>query len=206
MLASHPAHRSDDEEKTAVILGPDGTERTLFHIGYGFEDIQAGSDGRIWVSYFDEGVYSGGLLPSEGLVAFDDTGDVVWRNERRVEISDCYALNVSAEGVWFCPYTDFELCRVEDDGSVTRRENPIHGAGAFAIHAGHVLFGHQYREPPGTIHLATIGDKRVGNPEVMQIAPEDGTVIPPHGVYMRGGVVHIFAGESWYRGHLSEIL
>lgn len=204
LLAGFPSKRADNDEKTAVILSPEGAELVRLHTGYGVEDIQVGPDGRIWVSYFDEGVYSGGELPSHGLVALDQTGEVVWKNRYRVEISDCYALNVSSAGVWFCPYTDIDLCRVMADGSI--RQRSVHGAHAFAIHADHVLFAHQYREAPGTVHLADIGETAVGAPKVMQIVTEDGLDIPQHGIFMRGGFVHVFAGDGWYRGHLSEIV
>jgi len=43
--------------------------RTL-DLGDASEEIQTTPDGRIWVSYFDEGVYGNGI-GSEGLVCFD---------------------------------------------------------------------------------------------------------------------------------------
>lgn len=203
-FADFPKQRDDNTDKNAVILGPDNAPLVSFHAGYGIEDIQIGPDNRIWFSYFDEGVYSGGLLPSHGLNAFDEEGRVLWKNNQSV-ISDCYALNVSNEGVWFCAYTDFDLCRVTDEGRVSAYQNAVRGARAFAIHSNRVMFSHQYKEPPETVHLAALSGGIVSKPEQAKLSTCDDVEIPKHGVRMRGGFVHVFAEGNWYRGHLSEL-
>lgn len=157
------------------------------------------------MSYFDEGVFSGGRLPANGLNAFDDRGQLVWQNDQTNRIDDCYALNVSDAGVWYCAYSDFDLCRVNDDGQTIAYRNNICGAPAFAIHADRVLFAFQYNEPPDTMYLATLSNGRLSKPKRTRIATEDGVEIPVHGLRMRGGFVHVFAKDIWYRGHLADI-
>lgn len=204
-IADFPSKRDDNEEQNAVILAPDGAELVRFHTGYGYEDIQIGQDSRIWVSYFDEGVFSGGDLPSNGLNAFSDAGKLVWQNDQTHRIDDCYALNVSQEGVWYCAYRDFDLRSIGRDGETTSRRSPISGAHAFAIHNNRVLFANQYREAPAIAHLASLTDKAVSAPQQVRLVLEDEQEIMRHCIKMRGGFVHAFSSDAWYRGHLSEL-
>ena len=205
VLAHFPERRDDNKTRNAAILAPDGAIYVRFHIGYGHEDIQVCPNGRIWVSYFDEGVYSGGEIPSNGLVAFDERGRLVWENRQRTLIDDCYALNVSSAGVWFCAYSSFDLCQVMADGEVSVHQNSVVGAPAFALEGNKVVFAHKYNETPGVMYWAEISSGELGKPQAGRFATSDKTEIPPHGVRMRGGFVHVFAGDGWYRGHISEL-
>lgn len=84
------------------------------NLGDAIEDIQTTSGGQIWVGYFDEGVYGGGIGQS-GLVCFDADGSAVFRysdfatEHSLPHIDDCYALNVCDGAVWVCYYSDFPL-------------------------------------------------------------------------------------------------
>jgi hypothetical protein len=89
-------------------------------LGDASEDLQTTPDGMIWVSYFDEGVFGGGI-GSEGLVCFDTSGVPVFRYVKFAEqnnlpfICDCYAMNVSVAGdVWLNYYTDFPLVHLRN--------------------------------------------------------------------------------------------
>jgi hypothetical protein len=87
-------------------------------LGDASEDIQTTPDDRIWVSYFDEGVFGGGI-GKQGVVCFDSIGNPVFQYGDFAErnglpfISDCYAVNVTASGdVWLNYYTDFPLVQL----------------------------------------------------------------------------------------------
>lgn len=89
-------------------------------LGDASEDIQTTPDGRIWVSYFDEGVFGGGV-GREGLICFDKNAVPVFRYSQFAEqnslpfIYDCYAINVSVSGdVWLNYYTDFPLVHLRN--------------------------------------------------------------------------------------------
>jgi hypothetical protein len=93
---------------------------TSLDLGDASEDLQTTPDGRIWVSYFDEGVF-GGSISSEGFICFDRSGVPVFRYAKFAEqnnlpfISDCYAINVSVSGdVWLSYYTDFPLVHLRN--------------------------------------------------------------------------------------------
>lgn len=79
-----------------------GMHRTL-DLGGASEDLQTTTDGRIWVSYFDEGVFGNGI-GRQGLVCFDHEGTPLFRYADYAEqhdlpmIADCYAMNVDQTG------------------------------------------------------------------------------------------------------------
>jgi hypothetical protein len=88
-------------------------------LGDAGEDVQTTIDGKIWVSYFDEGVF-GGTIAKEGVVCFAFDGKPEFRYAQFVEqnglpfIADCYAMNVepSSGDVWLNYYEDFPLVHI----------------------------------------------------------------------------------------------
>jgi len=100
-------------------LDPRGQQTAILDLGDAIEDLQTTSDGRIWVSYFDEGVFGGGI-GANGLVCFDAKGELKFEFAKLAEVSrlphidDCYALNVCDEHVWLSYYSDFPLIRLKD--------------------------------------------------------------------------------------------
>ena len=72
------------------------------------------------MSYFDEGVFGGGLGP-QGLICFDGGGTPIFQYREFAErnglppIDDCYAMNVAANGdVWLNYYSNFPLVHLRD--------------------------------------------------------------------------------------------
>ena len=97
-----------------------GNVRFEMDLGDASEDLQTTSQGLIWVSYFDEGVY-GGTIGRQGLVCFDNAGTPLFKYADFAEqnalpmIRDCYAMNVEQTGaVWLNYYTDFPLVRLHN--------------------------------------------------------------------------------------------
>jgi hypothetical protein len=81
----------------------------------GIKDVQTTQGGKIWVRYFDEGVYGGGA-GQHGVICFDSSGRSVFRYSEFAEqlglpsIDDCYAMKVASEDeVWLSYYSDFPL-------------------------------------------------------------------------------------------------
>jgi hypothetical protein len=97
-----------------------GALHSAVELGDAIESVQTTTNGRIWVSYFDEGVFGGGI-GRQGLVCFDSSGKTVFKYGDFAEqnnlpmICDCYALNVDMSGdVWLNYYTDFPLVRLHE--------------------------------------------------------------------------------------------
>jgi hypothetical protein len=126
-----------------------GSVITTFDLGDASEDLQTTPDGKIWVSYFDEGVFGNGM-GAEGAICFDTGGLPVFRFAEFAKrhglptISDCYAMNVAPEGdVWLYYYTDFPLVQLR---GVTLEHvwQPSHHMGnGFAIRGGELLYFHE---------------------------------------------------------------
>ena len=103
----------------ARILDPKGQVLRSLDLGDASQHVQTSRDGRIWVGYFDEGVFGRGIGQS-GLVCFDPMGRPIFRYAELAaehdlpHIADCYTLNVADDSVLVCYYTDFPLVRLVD--------------------------------------------------------------------------------------------
>ena len=64
-------------DKNAHIFDADGQLVRSFHAGDGIENCQATSNGQVWTSFFDEGVYSDVPTGQSGLVAFNEFGETI---------------------------------------------------------------------------------------------------------------------------------
>ena len=116
---------ADSVEKNAVVYDWDGREVRRFTLGDGIADVRTTSDGTIWTSYFDEGIFGNygwadpGPTPigAPGLVAFSSHGDARWSYDAERactdSICDAYALNVAApDDVWIYFHTEFPIVHV----------------------------------------------------------------------------------------------
>jgi hypothetical protein len=143
-----------NSDRNAHVYGPNGTCLRSFHAGDGIEDIQATAEGRVWVSYFDEGVFGDTALGQAGLACLDSSGRVGFRfNELASagavpDIADCYALNVcSNREAWLCYYTDFPLVRLVDGQAAGLWAGVgVEGSHAFAVSGRRVLFAGDYEK------------------------------------------------------------
>jgi hypothetical protein len=100
----------------ARILTSNGKLLRRITLGDGIADVQTDTSCRLWVSWFDEGVFGNREWvipgrewpPSSSVIAcFDDTGRVIWEPtyaELEEIPADCYALNVDRDA-W--AWTDF---------------------------------------------------------------------------------------------------
>jgi hypothetical protein len=196
-----------NSDRNAHVYGPDGTCLRSFHAGDGIEDIQATEDGRIWVSYFDEGVFGNTVLGQTGLACLDSSGRANFRfNELASagavpDIADCYALNVcSNREAWLYYYTDFPLVRLVD-GQVAELWAGIgvKGSHAFAVSGRHALFagGYNKRDRLFLVDLATS--------EVRERIPVDeaGEPIEGFAAFGRGSRLWLQSGNAVFVVDLS---
>ena len=141
----------NDADRNAHVFDNTARHKRSFHAGDGIHQVQTTEDGRIWLSYFDEGVFGNTKLAQSGLVCLDDRGRCLFEYATLVgsnvpPIADCYALNVtSSREVWICYYMDFPLVHLIDGKpeSVWRGQ-PISGSPGFAISGELLLFAGGY--------------------------------------------------------------
>lgn len=158
-------------DRNARVYEADGTPGPAFHAGDGVEDVQATERGRVWVSYFDEGVFGDTPLGRAGLVCLaadgrpafrlTDLGDPVLQS-----MADCYALNVCSDReAWLCFYTEFPLVRLADGAVAGHWRVPVAGSHGFAVAGDRVLFGGGYTKP----HALFLG--RLGTARFAELTP-----------------------------------
>lgn len=118
---------------------PGARNASVFHNGtintFAIEDavehVQCDESG-FWVGYFDES------RGPEGLVRFSRSGEREFRYPGF--LLDCYALNVTRDGAWSCPYTDFPIVAMSTSGQLREWQNSaVAGATALAVHGDKVV-------------------------------------------------------------------
>jgi hypothetical protein len=217
-------YRSDAQhERNAHVYSREGVLLRELTLGDGIEDVQATVGGRVWVGYFDEGVfgsngwgYGGPSTPigADGLVCFDAWGQ---RQERGVTmalglgrgITDCYALNVVSDAeTWFYSYTAFPLVRLRAGQPATVWETPVSGAHAIAVSDTHVLFGGTYGDRNQLLlySLFSKGQQRLSPVARVELADAYGRPWRPALLKGRGPWLHGAEGSLHFRVHLDALV
>jgi hypothetical protein len=162
LLVCARSHYRDrgDYDRNGHVFGSDGSLQRSFLLGDGIQDVQATRDGRIWTSYFDEGIFGNygwnDPIGASGLICWDRTGTQLYAYTPSGGLngmSDCYALNsVTDHDTWCSYYTEFPLVHLRDNRVVAAWDCPIRGSDGFAIFDDWVLMrgGYQARD---TYHL-----------------------------------------------------
>jgi len=141
-----------DIDKNARVYDTEGDLKRAFTIGDGIEDIKVDSQGQIWVSYFDEGIFGNygwdDPLGAPGLICWSNTGDNLWEFEPidgLDEMADCYAMNLDADdNVWFYYYTEFPLVKLSPDKQLQQWNSGLSGSHSVHISGDLVLMSGDY--------------------------------------------------------------
>ncbi|GJQ07271.1 hypothetical protein CAPN010_14290 [Capnocytophaga cynodegmi] len=120
----------------AFIFSTDGVLQRSFYVGDAIENITF-NEGKIIVSYFDEGVF-GNPPSTEGLAVFNLEGKQLFGVNSSFGyeyICDCYALcKLGKHSVFFFAYTEFELAQLNlKNFQIERTKMPEILAGASAM-------------------------------------------------------------------------
>lgn len=183
-----------------------GRARRTLDLGDAIEDVQTTPDGRIWVSYFDEGVFGGGL-GHHGLVCFDGNAHPIFKYSEFAEqnqlpfVDDCYAMNVVSEDeVWLSYYTDFPLVSIKNFQleRVWKEFDCIDRA--FALNGDTVIFQKCYTRREGKSQLLRRTLSGSAQSEVVDVLDETGA--PIHGLFTvaaRGPNLYLLTGTALYK-------
>jgi hypothetical protein len=217
IVGTRCAYRDEGPELNAAVFDRDGNRRRDFCLGDGIQWLQTTSAGKVWVGYFDEGVFGnlgwaettrGEYVPpvgARGLVRFDSAGNREWSYEPpagRDSIADCYALNVTDDLVWTYYYTDFPLAQVDEADTVRCWSTNVGGATAIAVDDGQVVLAGGYgEERRRLVSLTFDGDRlRETGQDSVCIPTELGTEWSFIG---RGSELHVLGRTRWLRVPLS---
>lgn len=161
--------RSKAGERNLQLFDDSCRFKTSFPIGDGVEHLAVDRTGKLWVGYFDEGIFGGDPLSSAGLSRFDQSGklEYQWDASTHGRINDCDALTVDDDGAaWVCPYSSYFVASILDaDVQIVIREAPVSVISGLLIARTHVAF-------IGGTDFHGVGDKN-------------------------GVVIHVSSGEGW---------
>jgi hypothetical protein len=156
--------RPEGAEKNALALDWSGRELRRLTLGDGIQDLRVTTNGAIWASYFDEGVFGNfgwsrpgpRAMGAAGLLAFSPEGEQRFAYDAEAagtdSICDAYAMNVAGDDdVWLYFYTEFPIVRLLK-GAYHVWELGIGGARALAVRQERVLlFGDYERRNLGRL-------------------------------------------------------
>jgi hypothetical protein len=197
-----------ETDRNAHVHNPDGTHGDSFHAGDGIENVQTTGDSRIWISFFDQGVFGDTALGRAGLACLDNSGQVQFKFNDLAEagaapdIADCYAFNVCSDReVWLCYYTDFPLVRLVDR-QVARiwPKVAVQGAHAFAVSGQRVLFAGMY-EKRNSLFLADLDTTKVQERVPVNDA---GKIIRTFTAFGRGTRLYLHSGNEVFAVDLTD--
>jgi len=207
-------HSDGTHDRNARVYDRTGRFRRDFLLGDGINRVQTTADGRIWVGYFDEGVFGnfGWTEPvgSTGLLCWDAMGGRLYEYvppPGTDTICDCYALNVTADDeIWLYYYTEFPLVRVRRNGEVSVWHCPLGGSAAFALHDHFVLFrgGYKQRDIYQLFELENGGV--MTQHSLFTLTDESGRPLQSVRAFARGPLLYLLEGFRCYRADVRELV
>lgn len=208
LICARSNYRSPENyELNGRIYSATGQMKRSILLGDGIQDVQATSDGVIWISFFDEGVLGnyGWREPKgkTGLVAWDTQGNVIYAFQPKHGLDwivDCYALNVANNvSVWFYYYTDFPLVHLQGQSIEDYWEMPIKGSSAFAISNNFALFSGGYNEREKYQLFELKKRNRVKRAGSFYLVDDSGKMIMAERVVGRAQALYIYCDNKVYR-------
>lgn len=207
--------REEGAEQNALVIDPAGNVTGRGCLGDGIAQLQVAQDGTIWAGYFDEGVFGNfgwghpgpEPLGAGGIAAWSETLSKRWELDP-VEglVADCYALNVAADAVWACPYTDFPVVRISEFREhVYATPNDVSGPRGVVVADGTIGVLGSYKKPGVLITGTLRGDQFTPTGRHVLNLP-GGAPLPWADLHCRGAVAHFFLGSNWYSFDLAKLL
>jgi hypothetical protein len=218
-------------DTNARVLAPGAALLARLMLGDGIEDVAIDAEDRIWVGWFDEGMFGnrdwavpGHEWPpsGNGVACFAPDGELLplptWPAEAG-PIADCYALNVAGPGAWACPYTEFPLVRFVPGEPARWWRNALAGPKAIATDGAYALLAGGYREEASRVALVALPGPGQGEDAVLLAswqlplrrlpAPENDWAPvwdQPTLLVGRGDTLHLVDGGVWHRWRVADLL
>ncbi len=119
--------RETTKYPNAFVCNHSGKFLRAFKLGDAINKLIIDSKDRIWVGYFDEGVFGDSKISRFGLNRFDKNGNLEYSFEcDGLFIDDCYNLNIDAnDNAIIAPYSKPKIAIIEGDKACIINENTL---------------------------------------------------------------------------------
>lgn len=199
------------------ILDVSGQEVRRIRLGDGIMHVKVDTGGRIWVGWFDEGVFgnSDWKIPgrewppsAHGLAAFDEFGNVIDAADQGPHngIADCYSLNVIGKTAWACTYADFPILAFVPGEPVRWWTTGLSGTRALAVDPPYVLAAGGYGENGNRLTLLKLGAKEAATIGEWRLPFQAGYPDRVALVDARGDTLSIVNNGEWHRWRVQDSL
>ena len=214
LVGSRCKWTTEGPELNALVVARDGTIEREGCLGDGLQHVQVARDGTIWTGYFDEGIFGnygwGGVdgptpLGAAGIAAWSPALTKTWElDPTQGLVSDCYALNVTSDFVWICPYTDFPVVRIADRQTKVWTTIDISGPRGILVSGERVALIGSYADPSQLVVGHMSGDQFVEDLRTHLRSP-DGSTLAASTLHCSGSVAHFFRDNVWSTFDLNEL-
>lgn len=205
-------------ERNATVFAPTGVAVESFCVGDGIGSVQVDESGRIWIGYFDEGVFGNfgwGVtgapepLGASGLVCWSSQGERLYRYsapEGFDQIVDCYALNVTGRKAWLCYDDNFPVARVGEEFDATAWTCGTRGVDGLVVGCNRVGLVGGYDGLFDRVIVADIIEDSVEETGTYQLAMPGGDELPDTArVLVRGEFINAVVDGQWLRLRIDEM-
>ena len=193
----------------ALVFDAAGQRISQARVGDGIEHVLTTPTGRIWVGYFDEGVFGDDPVAHHGIVRFSDGLEPDWTypfDAGYGSVDDCYALNVDQETAWAYYYSDFPVVRIAD-GAVIGWRTQTAGAKALLVESDTCALAGGYGPDHDRLVVGCLAGDRYEPIGDLRLTLPDGQPLPPGSrILGRGADLHLFNGGVWYRLSLPDVI
>jgi hypothetical protein len=210
--------RTDARANNAFVFSPEGSEINSFYAGDGIQAVIVDRRDKIWIGYFDEGVF-GAFNPTppqgdksyrygpSGLLRMDDKGTIEFAfNDRHPDksIADIQAVTIDDDSrVWFCPYEKNYLASISDNSvDFVLDKSPASLPDALGVTPSHFAFfgGYQRRSMVAVVERETLKLR------LIQLHVVSGDTLSPSRVATRGDKAIAVANGKLYQLDMSVLL
>jgi hypothetical protein len=208
--------RTDADTPNAFVFDPDGKLIQSFYAGDGIETAVVDRSNRIWVGYFDEGVFGAAAfayrgIPRDnacyrygpnGLVRLSDRGEIEFAYNTRFGdkpgrfIDWICALTVTEDQAWFhAGSKGFVGSVLNDQVEYVLPDTPSIGVRALCVGANHISFFGRYKMSS----MVAVVERNTQRMRLLQLRRDDATTLSPQRVATRGAQALAIADDQLYR-------
>ncbi|MAT97321.1 MAG: hypothetical protein CL608_09280 [Anaerolineaceae bacterium] len=217
LVCGRSAYRgSDDYDLNAQVFDFNGVLKRSFLLGDGIEDVQTTTDGCIWTSYFDEGIFGNfGWHNTQpvglpGLILWNKFGEKLYEFSpvgSLEHMADCYALNVTNDNeAWCYYYSQFPIVKIQNQEIKNIWETNLRGSDRFAIWENYALFrgGYEDHDQYFLYSLEESGEMKLQ--ESFELIDENNRKLEGRYRTARGPIFHICQNHKLYQIDLRNLI